>query len=231
MLKAHGSWLALLVLALPACGGGDDKKVNTGQPAPGNCPPGQYFDGQFCQMQAGAQPGAMPGAAPGAAATAYPTAPAPGAATAAPAPLPVATAAAGTPATPLDPGAASAATQLFAPLAQQNAPGAKPVGSPIAGQFQQGQTLEGQVQMQAGKCYTVIGVGLPPIQNLDIQLAPFMPIAGLPAAVVAQDQTVSPQAIIGEKGACYHSVIPMPMKVIVTVSQGSGVAAVQVYEK
>jgi hypothetical protein len=85
--------------------------------------------------------------------------------------------------------------------------------------------------MQANKCYTVIGVGLPPVQNLDIQLAPFVPIAGLPAAVVAQDQTVGPQAIIGEKGACYRSMLPMPMKVIVTVSQGSGIAAVQVYEK
>jgi hypothetical protein len=228
MLKAHGSWLALLVLALPACGG-DDKKVNTGQPAPGQCPPGQYFDGQFCQMQ-GAAPGAVPGAAPGVAATAAPTAVAPGAPTAA-SPIPVATAAAGPSATPLDPAAASAATQLLGPLAQQNAPGAKPVGSAIAGQFQQGQTLEGQVQMQANKCYTVIGVGLPGVQNLDIQLAPFMPVAGIPPAVVAQDQTVGPQAIIGEKGSCYRSVFPMPMKVIVTVSQGAGVAAAQVYEK
>jgi hypothetical protein len=228
MLKAHGSWLALLVLALPACGGSDKPAAVAGQPGAGQCPPGQYFDGQFCQMQ-GAQPGVMPGAA----ATAAPTAMAPGApaATAAPPPVPVATAAAGPSATPLDPAAASAATQLLGPLAQQNAPGAKPVGSAIAGQFQQGQTLEGQVQMQANKCYTVIGVGLPPIQNLDIQLAPFMPIAGLPAAVVAQDQSVGPQAIIGEKGSCYRSVLPMPMKVIVTVSQGSGVAAVQVYEK
>lgn len=228
MLKAHGSWLALLALALPACGG-DDKQANTGTPAQAQCPPGQYFDGQFCQMQAGT-PGAVPGAAP----TAPGAAPAPTAAmpapTAAP-PVPVATAAAGPTATPLDPAAASAATQLLGPLAQQSAPGAKPVGSAIAGQFQQGQSLEGQVQMQANKCYTVIGVGLPPVANLDIQLAPFVPIAGMPAAVVAQDQTVGPQAIIGEKSSCYRSMLPMPMKVIVTVSQGSGVAAVQVYEK
>jgi hypothetical protein len=85
--------------------------------------------------------------------------------------------------------------------------------------------------MQANKCYTVIGVGLPPVANLDIQLAPFVAMPGLPAAVLAQDQTVGPQAIIGEKQACYKSMLPMPMKVIVTVSQGSGVAAVQVYEK
>jgi hypothetical protein len=227
MLKAHGSWLALLALALPACGGDDKKSANTGQPGQSQCPPGQYFDGQFCQMQAGAQPGTMPGAT-----AAVPVAAAPGAMPAATAaPLPVATANAGPTATPLDPSAAAAATQLLGPLAQQNAPGAKPIGSAIAGQFQQGQTLEGQVQMQANKCYTVIGVGLPPVQNLDIQLAPFVPIAGLPAAVVAQDQTVGPQAIIGEKQSCYRSLLPMPMKVIVTVSQGSGVAAVQVYEK
>jgi hypothetical protein len=221
MLKAQASWVTLVALAVSACGG-DDKKALA--PGASQCPPGQYFDGQFCQMQAGAPPAAT--GAP--VATAAPGATAPGAV---PPPVPVATAAAGPTATPLDPAAATAATQLIAPLAQQSAPGAKPVGSAIAGQFQQGQSLEGQVQMQANKCYTVIGVGLPPVQNLDVQLAPFVPIAGMPAAVVAQDQTVGPQAIIGEKQACYRSMLPMPMKVIVTVSQGSGVAAVQVYEK
>jgi hypothetical protein len=222
MLKSQASWV-VAALVLAACGG-DNKDANTAKAAASQCPPGQYFDGQFCQMQGGAQPMAT---APGA--TAAPGVP--GAQTAAPPPVPVATAAAGPTATPLDPAAATAATQLISPLAQQSAPGAKPVGSAIAGQFQQGQTLEGQVQMQANKCYTVIGVGLPPVQNLDIQLAPFVPIAGIPAAVVAQDQTVGPQAIIGEKQGCYRSMFPMPMKVIVTVSQGSGVAAVQVYEK
>ena len=86
--------------------------------------------------------------------------------------------------------------------------------------------------MQPNKCYTVIGVGLPPVQNLDIQLAPFVAMPGLPAMVLAADQTVGPNAVIGEKQACYRSgPIAVPMKVIVTVSQGSGVAAVQVYEK
>jgi len=224
MLKAQASWV-VAALVLAACGG-DNKDANTAKAAASQCPPGQYFDGQFCQMQGGAQPMATAPAATAAPGTVPGAAP-----TAAQSPLPVATATAGQNATPLDPAAATAATQLIAPLAQQSAPGAKPVGSAIAGQFQQGQVLEGQVQMQANKCYTVIGVGLPPVQNLDIQLAPFVPIAGLPAAVVAQDQTVGPQAIIGEKQGCYRSMFPMPMKVIVTVSQGSGVAAVQVYEK
>lgn len=224
MLIENGSRLALfaLLLSASACGG-DDKQALA--PTASQCPAGQYFDGQFCQNMQGTAPTA----------TAVPTAGAPapgtpGAPTAAP-PLPVATAAAGPTATPLDPAAAAAATQGLGLLAQQSAPGAKPIGSAIAGQFQQGQSLEGQVQMQANKCYTVIGVGLPPVANLDIQLAFLSPMPGLPSPVVAQDQTVGAQAIIGEKTACYRSLLPAPMKVIVTVSQGSGIAAVQVYEK
>lgn len=223
MFIENRSWLALLALAASACGGDDKQAV---APTQSQCPPGQYFDGQFCQTMQGAQPAATaPGTAP---------APAPGTPgatpTAAP-PVPIATAQAGPTATPLDPAAAAAATQALNLLAQQSAPGAKPIGSAIAGQFQQGQSLEGQVQMQANKCYTVIGVGLPPIANLDVQLAYLSPMPGLPSPVVAQDQTVGANAIIGEKTACYRSLLPAPMKVIATVSQGSGIAAVQVYEK
>jgi hypothetical protein len=222
MFIENRTGFALLALALSACGGDDKAAV---APTQTQCPPGQYFDGQFCQNQAGAQPTAQPtatGTVPGAA---------PGAAPTAPPPVPIATAAAGPNATPLDPAAAAAATQALNLIAQQSAPGAKPIGSPIAGQFQQGQSLEGQVQMQANKCYTVVGAGLPPVANLDIQLAYLSPMPGLPSPVVAQDQTVGANAIIGEKTACYRSLLPAPMKVIVTVSQGSGVAAVQVYEK
>jgi hypothetical protein len=218
MLNSKQSSVVLFGLALAACGG-DDKPAAA--PLAPQCPPGQYFDGQICQTQ-GAAPGA-PAATPTAPA---PTAPPPGA------PAPVVTAQAGPTATPLDPAAAAAATQAINLVAPQSAPGAKPVGSAIAGQFQQGQSLEGQVQMQPNKCYTVIGVGLPPVQNLDIQLAPFVAMPGLPAMVLAADQTVGPNAVIGEKAACYKSgPIAVPMKVIVTVSQGSGVAAAQVYEK
>jgi hypothetical protein len=218
MLNSKQSSVVLCALALAACGG-DDKPAAA--PLAPQCPPGQYFDGQICQTQG------APAAAPAATA-----APAPGAAPPPGAPAPVVTAQAGPTATPLDPAAAAAATQAINLVAPQSAPGAKPVGSAIAGQFQQGQSLEGQVQMQPNKCYTLIGVGLPPVQNLDIQLAPFVAMPGLPAMVLAADQTVGPNAVIGEKAACYKSgPIAVPMKVIVTVSQGSGVAAVQVYEK
>jgi hypothetical protein len=208
---------------LAACG--EDKPAETGQPGSVQCPPGQYYDGRFCQQQ-----GAAPGATTAAPAT---TAAAPG--TTAPAGIPgVATTTAGPTATPLDPTAAQAATQLIAPLGAQHAvAGAKPVGSAIAGNFQQGQSLESQVQMNPGKCYTVVGVGLPPVTNLDISLVPALPIPGLPAATMAADNTVGANAIVGDKPNCFKWAFPMSgmMKVIMTVSAGSGVAAAQVFEK
>jgi len=205
---------------LSACG--EDKPAETGGAGASQCPPGQYFDGRFCQTQ---------GAAPAGTAAAPGTTAAPGAA------LPpgvVATSAAGPTATPLDPTAAQAATQLIAPLGAQHAvAGAKPIGSAIAGTFQTGQSLEAQVQMNPGKCYTVVGVGLPPVQNLDISLVPAVGIPGLPAATMAADNTVGANAIVGDKPNCFKWALPMSgmMKVIMTVSAGSGVAAAQVFEK
>ncbi len=217
--------------ALSACGG-DDKSSNVGQPGATQCPPGQYFDGRICQVQAatpmpGATPGgtAMPGATPVPGATPAPTG--------APA-LPIATASSGPTATPLDPATAQAVTALIAPLAASAAaPGAKAVGAAIAGQFTQGQSLEQTVQMNPGKCYTVVGVGVPSIQNLDIVLVPSIGLPGLPAAVMASDNTVGSNAIVGQHPNCFKWALPVgaTMKVVMTVSQGQGMAAAQVFEK
>ena len=215
--------------ALSACGG-DDKTSNVGQPAATQCAPGQYFDGRICQSQTGAPVAATPGAAPAATVPGAAPAGAPGGLPA----LPVATASSGPSATPLDPATAAAVTTLIAPLAASAAaPGAKPVGAAIAGNFTQGQTLEQTVQMNPGKCYTIVGVGVPTIQNLDIALVPSIGIPGLPAAIVASDSTVGANAIVGQQPNCYKWALPMggTMKVVVTVSQGQGMAAAQVFEK
>jgi hypothetical protein len=204
--------------ALMACGG-DDKQAQNPQQT--QCPPGQYFDGQFCQNMQQQQPAAT----------------APAATTAAPAvppPIPVATATTGAPAQSADAATAAAATQLLGPLAQQHAmPGAQPVGSAIAGNFQTGQSLETQIQMNPGKCYTVVGVALPPATDLDIQIVPVAAIPGLPAAVMAADNSVGTTAVVGAKPNCFKWALPMgaPVKVIVTMKEGSGMAAAQVYEK
>ena len=194
------------------------------------CPPGQYYDGRFCQTQ-----GAAPGATPAAAAAPHrlprlrrPVSRSP--------PGAVATTTAG-------PTAHAARSRRrrrpprssITPLGAQHAvAGAKPVGSAIAGNFQQGQSLEAQVQMNPSKCYTVVGVGLPPVTNLDISLVPASADAG-PAGRrrMAADNTVGANAIVGDKPNCFKWAFPMSgmMKVIMTVSQGSGVAAAQVFEK
>jgi hypothetical protein len=142
-------------------------------------------------------------------------------------------AAPGTPAQQLDPSAGAAATAILTQLASGSiVAGSKPLGSPLVGNFQQGQTLEGQLQLQPGKCYTVVGAGVPPITELNIQLVAVMPIPGM-VPVLAQDSDNGPQAVLGRKPNCYKWPMPVgaPVKVIVTAAQGSGLAAAQVYEK
>jgi hypothetical protein len=146
---------------------------------------------------------------------------------------PVATSAPGTPAQALDATSAAAATQLLGPLAQQSAPGAKAVGTAVAGNFQQGQVLETQVQMNPGKCYTIVGAAVPTVTNLDIELVPLMPVPGLTSPVMAADQSQGPTAVVGAAPNCFKWALPVagPMKVVVRVSAGQGMAAAQVFEK
>lgn len=217
--------------------GSDQKEANTAQ-AP-QCPPEQYFDGNFCvgQQAQGVQPGQPQGQPTQPGQTAQPGQPAPQGQAPAPGqpaqPAPVATGQAGPAATPLDPTAAQAATQILAQLGPQHAPaGARAMGDAIAGQFQQGQSLETQIQMTQGKCYTVVAAGLPPIGNVDIQLLPAVQLPGLASPVLAQDQAAGPNAVIGEKPNCFKwAFFNAPVKLVVTVSQGSGIAAAQVFEK
>ena len=210
--------------ALSGCGG-DDKQAVTGQPTATQCAPGQYFDGRTCQSPTGTAPAAT---------TPVATTPAAGVPTAIPGLPGVATTSSGPAATPLDPATAQVVTSLIAPLAATAAaPGAKAVGAAIAGNFAQGQSLEQTVQMNPGKCYTIVGAGVPTITNLDIQLVPSIAIPGLPAAVVAADSSQGSTAIVGQQPNCYKWALPMggTMKVVVSVSAGQGMAAAQVFEK
>jgi hypothetical protein len=133
----------------------------------------------------------------------------------------------------LDPSAGAAATAMLRPLsAGSTMAGAKPVGGALVGNFQQGQSLEGQLQLQPGKCYTVVGAALPPITELGLQLVAVTPMPGM-MPVLAQDSDTGPQAVLGRKPNCYKWPFPMgaPAKLVVTAVAGSGIAAAQVYEK
>lgn len=214
----HPLRLALVLgslLALAGCKrGGQESNV---APQPGQCPAGYAWNGSVCVQQSAPPPTAT------ATSTGTP-----------PPPTPIPTATPGPTATPLDANAAAAAGQALDLSAKKHAPGAKAVqGSMLAGSFQQGQSLEVTFNAQPGKCYTVVGAGLPNVQNLDLQLVAQTPLPGMGSPVLAVDQTSSPESVVAPHPNCYKWALPMatPLKVVMTVSAGSGIAAAQVYEK
>ena len=114
----------------------------------------------------------------------------------------------------------------------QEAPGMSPEGGPFAGQFQEGQTLEQDITISPGKCYTIVAVGLG-IQELDMQLLT-QPVPQVPPVMLAQDATTGPQATIGGKASgCWKNPTPLgaPGKVVLKATKGAGIAAAQVYVK
>ena len=208
------------LLALVGCGSSNpdpndpSQQQNVGQP--GQYDPNQYQQpGQYQQ-----QPGGYTQPPP-----TDPNAQQPG-----PAP---AGAGAGSPATPLAPAAAAVAQPILQGLAATEVSGMQPDGSSFAGQFQEGQVLEQPINIQAGKCYSVIGAGMG-ITQLDIQLV-VQPMPQLPAQVLAQSTAgQGGTAVLGGKAAgCFKNPLPLggPGKVIVKATQGSGIAAAQVYIK
>jgi len=128
--------------------------------------------------------------------------------------------------------AAAMATPLITAAAAQDAQGMSPEGGAFAGQFQEGQTLEQPINIGAGRCYTVIGVGLPPVSEVHVQLVS-QPIPGAPAVPLAQDSGGGTKAVLGGGGQCFRNPLPVggPGKIILRVAKGSGIAAAQVYSK
>ena len=144
-------------------------------------------------------------------------------------PQPTATATTGGQATPI---AAAMATPILTGIAQGEVQGMQPEGGAFAGQFTEGQILEQPININAGKCYAVVAVGLPGVVELDVQLA-VQPLPTLPAQVLAQDNQTGAQAILGGKGNCFKNPFPVggPGKVILKVVKGQGIAGAQVYVK
>jgi hypothetical protein len=139
---------------------------------------------------------------------------------------------AGGAATPIPVGAAAAATPMLIGLGQSEAPGAQPDGGPFAGQFQEGQSLEQPINIQAGKCYTVVAAGMG-IQQLDVQIVA-QPAPMFPPTVLASSNSTGPMATVGGRAAgCVKNPLPIggPAKVILKATRGAGMAAAQVYAK
>jgi hypothetical protein len=179
----------------------------------GQCPPGQSWNGSMCVAAAPQCPPGQSWNGSACVGTAPPPPPATG----------------GACSTQSDPTAAAVAQQALTGLAQIHAPpGARAVGSAIAGNLSAGQCLEQQVQLQPGKCYTVIGTAISG-GEVDVELTP--PLAGLPA--VAVDQKTGPIAVLGEKPNCFKWAAPLaaPMRMVLKVTAGGGMAGAQLFEK
>ena len=212
---------ALLALVPLSCGGGSEEQPDSNYPQgssgnfASNCPPGQY-----CPPGNNPPGSYPPGAYPSGSAT-----------TAAPAPTTSGTAAGGSTATPIAPGAVAAATPVLTAMAQSEVKGMQPDGGAFAGQFQEGQSLEQPFNIQPGKCYSVVGVGVG-IQELDIQIAA-QPVPNIPPTTLAQDSTSGPNATLGGKGNCFKNPLPVggPAKVIMKATKGAGMAVAQIYVK
>lgn len=206
-------------LALVAgCGPKPDASSPQGQGGWGASTQGGWA-GQGAQTQGGYAAGPTANTAP----TATTTTPPPPASTTAP----VATVA---PPPPIDP---AVLQKLLEPLAKQQAPGAKPEGGPLVGMLEQGKSLEMPVVLAASgtKCYTGIGVGLPPITDLVVELWTNAP--PIPPTIVSQSQGGGNQVVMAGKPNCFKNMLPIPGPAIfkVTARGGTGPVLAQLYAK
>jgi hypothetical protein len=106
----------------------------------------------------------------------------------------------------------------LAQSASQKAPGSEPVGAPIGGFLGSRQSVTQFVTMQAGRCYTILGVGGQGVNDLDLVL--YNPNAKRVASDIGFDPTPSVQHCAQWPGA---------YKLEATVKRGGGEVAVQVY--
>jgi hypothetical protein len=132
----------------------------------------------------------------------------------------------------VEPALAQAAQGVLAQAAAEEAPGTKGLDLPKVGLLGATQSFEQTVTMQSGKCYTVIGIGLPPVAELNVQILPVTAVPGL-NAVLAQDQTTGPRAVLGKAPNCFQWALPVAgtVRVVTTVAAGTGLVATQVFEK
>jgi hypothetical protein len=136
------------------------------------------------------------------------------------------------PATPIAPMAAAVVQPILVNMAQNEAQGGQADGSPFAGQFAAGQTLEQVINIKGNGCYTVVAASVG-IQQLDIALV-VQPSPLMQPITVAQSSSTGPNATLGGKATgCWRNPTPLvgTGKVILRATSGQGLAAAQVFSK
>ena len=147
-----------------------------------------------------------------------------------PAPAPAPTG----PVTTFDPTVVQVMSVALAVPAQKDAKGMKKEGETMGANLQEGQTMEQVVTLLPGKCYTVVGLSMPLVQDMSIHMSPVIPLPGAPAlGVLSQSQTSGTQVSMAPMPSCYTNLLPMPMqaKIVVTAKSGSGPVGAQLYVK
>ncbi len=217
-----------------------------GQPQPGYGQPQPTYTTQQPQPQPGQTGTAAPGGFPfpfpfpGGGGTAQPTGTSTGTAAPGGFPFPIpgfpgggstggSPSGGGGSAQQIDPALANVATVPLMQMQATHAQGMNKDGGVLAGNFQQGQSLEQQFQLLPGKCYTVIGSGAG-ISELDLQMFVVTPIQG-PA--IASDSQTGSNSVIGGSGNCFRWQAPLGAtgKFVMTAKAGNGVGAAQLYSK
>jgi len=131
---------------------------------------------------------------------------------------------------PIDPILAGAAGTILDKTAGSMAPGMSRDGAPMAANFQTGQTMEQVIQLQSGRCYTVVAAG-PTVQAWDFKLV--MVANPLPIVpVLAHETATGTTAALAGNGNCFRwNWLPTQARVVVQVTSGGGVGVAQVYGK
>jgi hypothetical protein len=131
---------------------------------------------------------------------------------------------------PIDPTLAGAAAAILDKVAGNLAPGQSREGSPMAATFQPGQTMEQVIQLQTGRCYTVVAAG-PTVQAWDFSMILVANPVPVQPVLVHEVATGTPAAMSGG-GNCFKWVWPpVTARVVVQVTQGGGIAVAQLYGK
>lgn len=120
---------------------------------------------------------------------------------------------------------------LIAPLGAKYAPGMTAMGAPFTANMTEGQHASTMITMQAGTCYTVVGVSPPGVGvkslNLSLLAPPFYTVSAGQSSGNTNESTIG----AGKNPTCPIVPLPVQYKLDIFAKSGSGPVAVQVYSK
>ncbi len=105
---------------------------------------------------------------------------------------------------------------------------------PFAAQFVEGQVLVQEMQLEKGRCYTVVAVGLPPVREVNLYLygAEQQLLSDLSEeGRLAADENKGAQAVLGAREKCFSPEQTGVYQLVLQVEQGQGVAAGQAFTR